>query len=60
MAKRKVGIQIGILTFDHGTWKIDQIPLCVGGVRHTVGKLSTRAKTFGWDLVQIKGLHQKL
>jgi hypothetical protein len=45
MAKRKVRNQIGNLTPDHGKSGIDLIPLRASGVRHAVGKLSTRATT---------------
>jgi hypothetical protein len=43
MAKRKAGSQIGNLTPDHGKLDIDPIPLCAGGEKHVVGKLSMRA-----------------
>jgi hypothetical protein len=43
MAKRKVGNQIGNLIHDHEKSKINPISLHASGVRHTVGKLSTRA-----------------
>jgi hypothetical protein len=45
MAKKKVGSQTGSLTPDRGKSGIDPIPLRAGGVRHAVGKLSTRATT---------------
>jgi hypothetical protein len=46
MAKRKVGSQTGSLTPDHKKLGIDSIPVCAGGVWHTIGKLLTRATTF--------------
>jgi hypothetical protein len=48
MAKRRAGNQIGNLTpltFDHYKSRIALISLRVGDVPHTIGKLSTRAKT---------------
>ncbi len=45
MAKRKVGSQNANLTPDHGKSRIDPIPLRAGGMRHVVGKISTRATT---------------
>jgi len=45
MAKKRAGNQIGNLTPDHLKSGIDPIFLCVGGVRHIVEKLSTRATT---------------
>jgi len=45
MAKRRAGSQIGNLTLDQKKSRIDLIYLFSNGVRHTVGKLSTRAKT---------------
>jgi hypothetical protein len=45
MAKRKAGSQIDNLTPDHGKLGIDPILLRAGGVRHVVGKISTRATT---------------
>jgi hypothetical protein len=46
MAKRKVESQIGSLTPDHYKSGIDLISLCVGGVRHTVGKLSMTVTSY--------------
>jgi hypothetical protein len=46
MAKKKVGSQIGNLAPNHKKSRIDLTPMRAGGVRHTVGKLSTRAKKF--------------
>jgi hypothetical protein len=45
MAKRKVGNQIGNLTFDHKKSGIDLILLLAGGVQHAIEKLSMRATT---------------
>jgi hypothetical protein len=45
MAKRKVRSQTDSLTPNHGKLGFDLIPLRAGGVRHAIGKLSTRAKT---------------
>jgi hypothetical protein len=45
MAKRKVGSQTGSLTPDHEKLGIDPTSMCASGMRHTVGKLSTRATT---------------
>jgi hypothetical protein len=45
MAKRKARSQTGSLTSDHGKSGIDPNPLCVGGVQHVIGKLSTKATT---------------
>jgi hypothetical protein len=46
MVKRKAESQIGNLTPDHKKSGIDLISLRLGGVRHAVGKFSTRAITF--------------
>jgi hypothetical protein len=46
MAKRKVKSQIHNLIPDHKKLRIDPIPLREGGVRHTVGKLSTKVTSF--------------
>ncbi len=43
MGKRRAGSQTGNLTPDHKKSRIDPIPMCVGGVRHGVGKLLRRA-----------------
>jgi hypothetical protein len=43
IAKRKVGSQICNLTPDHQKSRIDSTPMRASGVRHTVGKLLTRA-----------------
>jgi hypothetical protein len=45
MAKRKAGSQIENLILDHEMSRIDPISVRAGGVRHTVGKLSTRTTT---------------
>jgi len=45
MAKRKAGNQIGNLIPDHQKSRIDPISLCVGGMQHIVGKISTRDTT---------------
>jgi len=45
MAKRRAGNQIVNLTFDQKKSGIDSIYLVTKGVRHTIGKLSTRATT---------------
>jgi len=45
MAKRRAGSQIASLTPDHKKSGIDPIYLATDDVRHTVGKLSTRATT---------------
>jgi len=46
MAKRKAESQIGSLTPDHYKSRIDLISLCVGGVRHTIGKLSMKVTSY--------------
>jgi len=43
--KRRVGNQTGSLTLDQKKSGIDSIYLFANNVRHTVGKLSTRATT---------------
>jgi hypothetical protein len=43
MVKRRAGSQTGSLIPDHKKSRIDSIPVCAGGMRHTVGKLSRRA-----------------
>ncbi len=43
MAKRKVGSQTGNLIPDHQKLGIDPTPMRAGGVKHAIGKLSTRA-----------------
>jgi len=43
IVERRAGNQTSSLTPDHKKLRIDPIPVCVGGVRHTVGKLSTSA-----------------
>jgi hypothetical protein len=50
--KRKAGSQIGNLTPDHKKSRIDPIPVCAGGVRHTIGKLSRRATSSLQTLLQ--------
>jgi hypothetical protein len=45
MAKRKVGSQTGNLTPDHKKSGINPTLMRARGMRHTVGKLSTRATT---------------
>jgi hypothetical protein len=54
MAKRKVGSQIGNLTPDHQKLEIDPIFLREGNVRHTFGKISTRATTLLQTSLQSK------
>jgi hypothetical protein len=52
MANRRVGSQTPNLIPNHKKSGIDPIYLAVGGVRHTVGKLSMRAITLlqtAWD-----------
>ncbi len=44
-AKRRAGSQTGSLTPDHKKSGIDLFPMLPQGVRHGVGKLSTRATT---------------
>jgi hypothetical protein len=43
MTNRKVGSQTGNLTPNHKKSGIDPTLVCAGGVRHTVGKLLTKA-----------------
>jgi len=43
MVERKAGSQTASLTLDHKKSRIDPIPVCAGGVRHTIGKLLRRA-----------------
>jgi len=45
MAKRRAGSQTASLTPDQEKSRIDLIYLAAEGVRHTVGKLLTRATT---------------
>jgi hypothetical protein len=45
MTKRKAKSQIGNLTLNHQKSGIDSTPVCAGKMRHTVGKVSTRATT---------------
>jgi hypothetical protein len=45
MAKRRPGKQIANLTLNQKKSKIDPIYLFANGVRHIVGKLSTKATT---------------
>jgi len=45
MAKRGAGNQTGNLTFDQKKLRIYPIYLSTNNVRHTIGKLSTRATT---------------
>ncbi len=54
MAKRKVGSQIVSLTPDHKKSGIDPNYLFVEGVRHTVGKLSTRNQTLAQTASQLE------
>ncbi len=58
MAKRKAGSQIGNLTRDHKMSGVDPTSVRVSGVQHTVGKLSTRAKTFLQTLSQSEFEHE--
>jgi hypothetical protein len=46
MVERKAGSQTGNLTPDHQKSGIDPIPVCASGVRHIVGKFSSRATSF--------------
>jgi hypothetical protein len=46
MGKRRAGSQTGSLTPDHKKSRIDPIPVCAGGVWHTVGKLLRKATSF--------------
>jgi len=59
MAKRRAGSQTTNLILDHKKSGIDPIYLSANGVRHTVGKLSTRAN-FALDHISIQGLLAKL
>jgi len=43
MVERRAGSQTDSLTPDHKKFGIDPIPVCVGEVPHTVGKLLRRA-----------------
>jgi len=43
MVERRAGSQTGSLTPDHKKLGINPIPTCVGGVKHTIGKLSRKA-----------------
>jgi hypothetical protein len=52
MAKRRAGSQIASLTPDQKKSGIDPIYLIVDDVRHTVGKLSTRASTLLWTALR--------
>jgi hypothetical protein len=54
MAKRKVRSQIDSLTPNHKKSRIDLTPMRASEVRHTVGKLSTRATTLLQTLSQSK------
>jgi hypothetical protein len=45
MAKKKARSQTSNSTPDHGNLGIDSILLCVGGMQHATGKLSTKAIT---------------
>jgi hypothetical protein len=54
MAKRRVGSQIVSLIFDHKKLRIDPIYLCADDMRHTIGKLSTRATTLLQNAPQSK------
>jgi hypothetical protein len=58
MAKRKAGSQIGNLTRDHKMSGVDPTSVRVSGVQHTVGKLSTKAKTFLQTLSQSEFEHE--
>jgi hypothetical protein len=46
MAKRKAESQIVNMTPDHEKFRIALIYLCIGGVLHTVRKISKKATTF--------------
>jgi hypothetical protein len=54
MVERRAGSQIGSLTPDHKKSGIDPILVCVGGTRHTIGKLSRRATSLFQTLSQSK------
>jgi len=54
MAKRRVGSQIASLTLDHKKLGIDLIYLAIGGVQHTLGKISMRATTLLLTVLQSK------
>ncbi len=43
--KKRLGVKIGSLTFDHKKSGIDPTSVCADGVRHAIGKLSTKATT---------------
>ncbi len=43
MVEKRVESQTGSLTPDHWKSRIDPIPACASGMRHTIGKLSRRA-----------------
>jgi hypothetical protein len=61
MTKRRVGSQIGSLTFDHYKSGIALIYLCARGVPHIVGKKALKeGYNFSLDLTSIEGLHQTL
>jgi hypothetical protein len=60
MAKRRVGSQIAYLIPDPKKSGINPIYLNAGGVRHTVGKLLTRATTLLQNRIMIRGLLAKL
>jgi hypothetical protein len=59
MAKKRVGSQTTNLTRNHKKLKINLIYLATEGMRHTVGKLSTRTTT-SLDRISIRGLLAKL
>ncbi len=46
IVERRAGSQTGNLTPDHKQSGIDLTPMCVDGVRHTIGKLLRRATSF--------------
>jgi hypothetical protein len=54
MVERRAGTQIANLTPDHKKSGIDPILVCVGEVRHTVGKLSRRATSSLQTLSQLE------
>jgi hypothetical protein len=54
MAKRRVGSQIVSLTLDQKKSGMDPIYLAADDVRHTIGKLSTRAITLLQTAPQFK------
>jgi hypothetical protein len=52
MVKRRAGSQTGSLTPNHEKSGIDPTPVCAEGVRHAVGKLLRRVRSFLWTSFQ--------